>query len=84
MTERRTGDPANTGVAKDKAAGGGESGGGAYPNPHSGKAPDRGGYMGHGGQSDMAYHGTGQLGGKVARGRHSPNAPARDTGEEEE
>lgn len=35
--------------------GGGESGGGAYPNPHSGKegsdAPE------HGGQSEIAYYG---------------------------
>jgi hypothetical protein len=78
MTERRTEDPANTGVAKDKAAGGGESGGGAYPNPHSGKATEGGGYMGHGGQSDIGYHGTGQLGQKAIGGRKSPNAPASD------
>lgn len=36
----------------------GESGGGAYPNPHSGK---QGGHF-HGGQTERAYHGTGQLG----------------------
>ena len=41
----------------------GESGGGAYPNPHTGKggsanAPDR--FMGHGGQTDIEYHGPGQ------------------------
>jgi hypothetical protein len=34
-------------------AGPGESGGGAYPNPHSGK--DRGGF--DGGQSDKSYEG---------------------------
>jgi hypothetical protein len=39
----------------------GESGGGAYPNPHTGKegssdAPDK--FMGHGGQSDSSYYGN--------------------------
>ena len=36
----------------------GQSGGGAYPNPHTGK--DEGGF--HGGQSDPANYGDGQLG----------------------
>lgn len=36
----------------------GESGGGAYPNPHSGKKPG----TWDGGQTEQAYHGTGQLG----------------------
>lgn len=42
----------------------GESGGGAYPNPHKGKKPENspGDFMGHGGQTEMAYHGAGQLG----------------------
>lgn len=38
----------------------GQSGGGAYPNPHQGK--DEGGF--HGGQSDPGYFGGGQLGSK--------------------
>lgn len=43
----------------------GESGGGAYPNPHTGKGdnpngPDK--FGGHGGQTTIAYHGDGQLG----------------------
>lgn len=38
----------------------GQSGGGAYPNPHQGK--DEGGF--HGGQSDPGYFGEGQLGSK--------------------
>ena len=39
-------------------AGSGDSGGGAYPNPHSGKeGSDREGYMGHGGQTHMDYEG---------------------------
>ena len=41
---------------------GGESAGGAYPNPHTGKEPSGGGFMGHGGQTDIAYHGSGQGG----------------------
>ena len=32
--------------------GAGESGGGAYPNPHTGKNP-KGGIMGHGGQTEI-------------------------------
>jgi hypothetical protein len=45
-----------------KSAGGGESDGGAYPNPHTGKEPAGGGFMGHGGQTEIAYSGTGQGG----------------------
>ena len=50
---------------------GGESAGGAYPNPHTGKAPTGGGFMGHGGQTEMAYHGSGQAG---EDGASVPNA----------
>lgn len=43
--------------------GGGDSGGGAYPNPHTGKdSGGNDGFMGHGGQTEMPYHGTGRLG----------------------
>jgi hypothetical protein len=58
--------------------GAGQSGGGAYPNPHSGKedgADD--GYEGHGGQTGMEYHGTGQLGEKKVG--ENANAPAKGT-----
>lgn len=59
---------------------GGQSGGGAYPNPHSGKEEGGagGGYMGHGGQTEMPYHGTGQLGGDELG--PNPNAPTEETG----
>ena len=40
-------------------ANGGESQGGAYPNPHTGHGEDKGGFLGHGGQSDIDYSGTG-------------------------
>lgn len=45
---------------------GGESGGAPYPNPHDGKAAenDFGSTLGHGGQSEIAYHGPGHLGEK--------------------
>jgi hypothetical protein len=40
-------------------SGGGESQGAAYPNPHRGKKPRNGpgDVMGHGGQTEIAYHG---------------------------
>lgn len=50
--------------------GSGDSGGGAYPNPHTNKddadkaRPDS--FLGHGGQTEMGYYGPGQLGGKKA------------------
>jgi hypothetical protein len=51
----------------------GESGGGSYDNPHTGKDSkgNFGGFMGHGGQTDIAYHGSGQAGGN---GAHTSNA----------
>ena len=54
--------------------GGGDSGGGAYPNPHTGKEGGRGGFMDHGGQTGMEYHGSGQLGGDKTG--ENANAPA--------
>ena len=52
----------------------GESGGGAYPNPHSGKDKDSGDF--HGGQSVMGYHGKGQLGATDVG--ETENAPAEE------
>ena len=47
-------------------SGGGESGGGAYPNPHTGKEArgESGGF--DGGQSEQGYYGGGKLDGKEA------------------
>lgn len=58
--------------------GGSESNGGGYPNPHRGKKPESKPetIMGHGGQSKMAYHGTGQLG-EEDTGAQNVNAPAK-------
>jgi hypothetical protein len=53
----------------------GESGGGAYPNPHTGKEDTgKGGF--HGGQSVMGYHGKGQLGSDDVG--DTENAPAEE------
>ena len=59
----------------------GQSGGGFYPNPHTGKTGKSGksnSFLGHGGQSEMEYHGTGQLG--QQKTGENPNAPARNAG----
>jgi len=64
-------------------SGGGDSGGGAYPNPHTGKEGKRGGFLDHGGQTDMGYHGTGQLGDEEVGGGNE-NAPAKQGGDSEE
>jgi hypothetical protein len=62
--------------------GGGDSGGGAYPNPHTGKDGgdgDREGFLGHGGQTKMEYYGTGRLGGKDVGGNaNAPTEGAKD------
>ena len=50
----------------------GESAGGAYPNPHSEKKPGNW----HGGQTEQAYHGTGQLG--EQKTGEQPNSGSRE------
>jgi hypothetical protein len=56
-----------------KESAGGESGGGAYPNPHSGKKPQGGGIMGHGGQTEIDYSGP-----------DNANSPTRNEDENED
>jgi hypothetical protein len=47
------GRPSGRGPSPSSGRGqGGESGGGAYPNPHKGQAP-KDGFMAHGGQTDI-------------------------------
>ena len=70
------GDP-DTQKSFNGSTGGGQAGGGAYPNPHSGKEGKNDGFMGHGGQTEMPYHGTGQLGEDKVGG--NANAPAEKT-----
>ncbi len=55
--------------------GGGESAGGAYPNPHTGKAPPKTEW--HGGQSETAYHGGGQLGEEETQPGGNPNSGSK-------
>ncbi|MDT9598931.1 hypothetical protein [Sphingosinicella rhizophila] len=61
------------------ARGSGESGGGPYPNPHSGKKPDKDGYMGDGGQTEQPYHGSGQLGETNVGDTENANSATRGT-----
>jgi hypothetical protein len=57
---------------------GGESGGGAYPNPHTGKKPTNSGPFGHGGQTLMDYHGGPQAGENSATGAGYSGSEAGD------
>lgn len=67
------------------STGGGQSGGGAYPNPHSGKEGGKNeGWMGHGGQTEMPYHGSGQLGEeKTGENANSPTEKTK-SGQDED
>jgi hypothetical protein len=59
----------------NEAIGTGQSDGGAYPNPHTGKdRKAQAGFMSHGGQSDIGYHGTGQLGDEAVNGEDNDNS----------
>ena len=69
------GGPAGAGVNGRDASG--ESGGGSYPNPHRGKDGDNSGFMGHGGQTEIGYHGSGEAG---EGGSSAPNAPTGSGG----
>ena len=60
MAEHRDGVENAAGKADGGGESPGESGGGAYPNPHTGKTPEGGGFMGHGGQTQIEYSGTGE------------------------
>jgi hypothetical protein len=65
--------------------GGGDSQGGAYPNPHTGKGGEgsgREGFMGHGGQSGIAYHGGSQLGDQDVGGNENSATKGHPAGKE--
>ncbi|WP_419813740.1 hypothetical protein [Glacieibacterium sp.] len=51
----------------------GETGGGAYPNPHTEESDDDAREKTHGGQTEMKYYGSGQAG---SDGSAAPNAAA--------
>lgn len=59
--------------------GGGDSGGGPYPNPHTGKSAEAAeeGFGEHGGQTTIGYHGAGQLGDEEVREGGNRNAGAK-------
>ncbi|MEW9854098.1 hypothetical protein [Novosphingobium sp. M1R2S20] len=54
-----------------------ESHGGAYPNPHQGQDKPTKDKDFHGGQSDAAYHGTGQLGEDNVEGQTNLNSATK-------
>jgi hypothetical protein len=73
----RKGAPDGTNIARPNDRGGmGESGGGPYPNPHTGKSEEarEKGFGEHGGQTVTGYHGTGQLGDKEVKPGGNTNA----------
>jgi hypothetical protein len=73
LEERAMGDGKSTDDKLNGRGGGGESGGGAYPNPHRGKDSGKEGFLGSGGQSGKGYHGHGRLGDETVG--ENPNAP---------
>ncbi|WP_419809219.1 hypothetical protein [Sphingomonas sp.] len=62
---------------------GGESDGGGYDNPHAGKEPTNSGFMGHGGQTEIGYHGGGQAGEQGGDAPNSVTGSDSSDGEEE-
>lgn len=69
----------NDGVSTDATHGRteSESQGGAYPNPHTGKQDEGRSEGFHGGQSNAAYHGTGQLGDQDVEGQENVNSATK-------
>ena len=66
------------GVAGKDDSTGGESAGGAYPNPHTGtEQSNKTKKDWHGGQSETAYHGSGQLGEKKTKDGGNANSGSR-------
>lgn len=60
---------------------GGESSGGPYPNPHRGKKKPKNSpsdFLGHGGQTEIGYHGPGQLGDQHLKGPRKDTAAMPD------
>ena len=82
MTGKRGGKERTPGLSG--RGGGGESGGGAYPNPHRGKKGGNDGFLGHGGQSEQPYYGGDQLGKrKLGGGKNVNSASKKDDGSDD-
>jgi len=78
-TDQHAPDGTNDPTRRGRDAGG-ESGGGGYADGDAAPAPkgDAAGFMGHGGQTDIAYHGSGQAG---RQGEAAGNGTARTDGD---
>ena len=80
----RKGAPDGVNTQAEFGATGGSDAAAPYPNPHTGtdkpgkrhKLAD--GPMSHGGQSDIAYHGSGQLGERKVKPGGNANSAARE------
>lgn len=78
----RKGSPDGVNTQGQWRATGGSDAGAPYPNPHTGKAESEredfaNDLMGHGGQSKMGYHGSGQLGDEAVEPGGNENSGAR-------
>lgn len=82
--DSKKGSPDGVNSQGERHASGGSDDAAPYPNPHTGtdkpgkkhKLAD--GFMSHGGQSDMDYHGSGQLGKEKTRPGGNANSGARE------
>jgi hypothetical protein len=83
---KNKGAPDGVNASDARTTGGGESGGAGYDNPHTGKdgGGDSSGFMGHGGQTEIGYHGGGQAGdegGTVANSTTRTDSGVADAGD---
>lgn len=78
MTNGLDDEEATDATVPGKGKGGGESQGGAYAQPYKekGKGDAEDGFLGHGGQSEIGYHGSGRLGEEKTDDEGNANAGA--------
>jgi len=72
----KKGAPDGVNTQAEYGATGGSDDGAPHPGGHK-PNPDADGFMGHGGQSTMGYHGSGQLGEKKTKPGGNGNAGSR-------
>jgi len=80
-SDHRKGAPDGVNSQAQEGATGGSDSGAPYPNPHTGTEGEDTGMNGpnaHGGQSEIGYHGPGQLGERSVKPGGNPNAGAKD------